>query len=78
MHGDRLPACRAQPRRHRLGAAQDDVSGISSPNVFSYSPSTTGPSYVGVQLVYPSTSAADGEAVTLSDGVALRNWFDDG
>jgi type II secretory pathway pseudopilin PulG len=54
------------------------LSGISSSSVFSYSPSATNPSYVGVTLVYPSTTAADGEAVTLSDGAALRNWFEDG
>jgi type II secretory pathway pseudopilin PulG len=60
------------------GTAKTVVNGISGPNVFTYSPSVTDPTYVGVRLVYPSTSAADGEAVTLSDGVALRNWFEDG
>jgi prepilin-type N-terminal cleavage/methylation domain-containing protein len=60
------------------GTAKTLVTGISSANVFTYSPSATNPTYVGVQLVYPSTSAADGEAVTLSDGVAVRNWFEEG
>ena len=54
------------------------LSGISSSSVFSYSPSAADPTYVGVTLVYPSTTASDGEAVTLSDGSALRNWFEDG
>lgn len=58
--------------------ARTMLSGISSASVFSYSPSATNPSYVGVTLVYPSSTAADGEAVTLSDGAALRNWFEDG
>jgi type II secretory pathway pseudopilin PulG len=49
------------------------VSGLSSPNVFTYSPSSNDPSYVGVRLVYP---AADGDdAVTLDDGVTMRNWI---
>ena len=47
------------------------ATGITGPNVFTYSPTTVDPNYVGVKLEYPG---ADGEeAVTLSDGVSLRN-----
>jgi hypothetical protein len=48
------------------------VSGLSSDNVFSYTPPTaTAPAYVGVTLALPSQGGSD--AITLSDGSALRN-----
>jgi type II secretory pathway pseudopilin PulG len=66
------------PDGNGTAPARTMLSGISSASVFSYSPATSNPSYVAVTLVYPSATAADGEAVTLSDGAALRNWFEDG
>jgi Tfp pilus assembly protein PilW len=48
------------------GSSRTFVSGLSGAEVFSYSPG-----YVGVTLVFP---AAEGEdAITLQDGVSLRN-----
>jgi Tfp pilus assembly protein PilW len=47
------------------------VSGLSSSTVFSYSPSAAAAAYVGVTLSFP---AQDGNnAITLTDGAALRN-----
>jgi len=47
------------------------VSGLSSNDVFSYSPDATDPTYVGITLVFPAENGE--EAITLTDGVALRN-----
>lgn len=47
------------------------VTGLSSGSVFTYSPSATAPSYIGVQLVFPAKSGDD--SITLTDGVTLRN-----
>jgi prepilin-type N-terminal cleavage/methylation domain-containing protein len=47
------------------------VSGLASNSVFSYSPSATAPSYVGVTLSLPAQTGHP--AITLSDGAALRN-----
>jgi prepilin-type N-terminal cleavage/methylation domain-containing protein len=53
--------------------ARTVVTGIADPAVFSYEGGSD-TTYVGVRLVFPQ---ADGEeAVTLSDGAALRNYFD--
>jgi prepilin-type N-terminal cleavage/methylation domain-containing protein len=60
----------ANPDGTGAGPSQIVVSGFSGPNAFTYSPSATDPSYVGVELVYP---ADGGDAITLEDGVALRN-----
>jgi prepilin-type N-terminal cleavage/methylation domain-containing protein len=48
------------------------VSGLSSNSVFSYSPSSGTPTYVNVTLAFPSTAGTN--AITLSDGVSLRNY----
>ena len=53
------------------GSAKTVVSGLGSPAIFTYSPSSANPTYVGVHLVFPADSGDD--AVTLDDGVALRN-----
>jgi Tfp pilus assembly protein PilV len=47
------------------------ASGLASSNVFSYvyPPESSDPSYVGVSLAFDS----EGQPVTLTDGVALRN-----
>jgi hypothetical protein len=49
------------------------VTGLDSNQLFSYTPSAADADFVAIRLVFP---AADGEeAVTLEDGVALRNSF---
>ena len=50
---------------------QQLVSGLSSSAVFGYSPDSTNPEYVTMQLVFPAQGGDD--AVTLQDGVDLRN-----
>ena len=47
------------------------VEGISGPNVFTYQGPATDPTYVGIDLVFPDGGGE--EAVTLADGVELRN-----
>ena len=47
------------------------VSGLSSSAVFGYSPTSTNPDYVTMRLVFPAEGGDD--AVTLEDGVDLRN-----
>lgn len=55
-------------------SSQTVVAGIIGPGVFSYQGLASSPDYVGIQLVFPQ---ADGdEAVTLADGVALRNYLE--
>jgi len=61
----------AQPDGSSPGAAVQVVTGLSTANVFSYSPSATAPSYVGVSLALPTAAGDNG--ITLSDGAALRN-----
>jgi type II secretory pathway pseudopilin PulG len=50
---------------------QQLVSGLSSSAVFGYSPDSTNPDYVTMRLVFPAEGGDD--AVTLEDGVDLRN-----
>ncbi|HYP55577.1 MAG TPA: hypothetical protein VEQ41_04655, partial [Solirubrobacterales bacterium] len=60
----------AQPNGSAPGAAVQVVSGLTSANVFSYTPSPpAAPTYVGVTFALD----AEGAPVTLGDGVALRN-----
>lgn len=59
----------AQPNGTAPGPAVQVASDLASNSVFSYLPSSTDPTYVGVSLAVTSNS----EPVTLSDGVALRN-----
>jgi type II secretory pathway pseudopilin PulG len=47
------------------------VSGLSTNQVFSFSPQAPGQAYVGVRLQYPAGNGDD--AITIQDGVALRN-----
>lgn len=58
-----------QPAGGQPGPSVRVVSGLTGTSVFSYSPSTTAPTYVGVSF----SIANEGEPVTLGDGVALRN-----
>jgi type II secretory pathway pseudopilin PulG len=50
---------------------QQLVSGLSNSAVFGYLPDSTNPEYVTMQLVFPAEGGDD--AVTLKDGVDLRN-----
>jgi prepilin-type N-terminal cleavage/methylation domain-containing protein len=59
----------AQPNGSAPGVTVQIASGLANTNVFSYLPDKAAPTYVGVSLSFTS----DGEPVTLSDGVALRN-----
>jgi prepilin-type N-terminal cleavage/methylation domain-containing protein len=59
----------AKPDGSEPGAAVRVAEGLVGPQVFSYSPSTTEPTYVGVSLSFSD----EGEPVTLEDGAALRN-----
>ena len=47
------------------------VSGISTASVFTYTPSATAPTYVGVKLLFPSDDGDD--SITLTDGVTMRS-----
>lgn len=47
------------------------VTGLSSNQVFTFSPQTPGQAYVGIHFVFPAQNGDD--AITLQDGVALRN-----
>jgi Tfp pilus assembly protein PilW len=47
------------------------VTGLSNPNVFTYSPSSTAPGYIGATFVFAGRNGSD--AITLSDGATLRN-----
>lgn len=53
------------------GSSRIVVDGISGPNVFTYQGGAADPTYVGINLVFPDEVGE--EAVTLTDGVELRN-----
>lgn len=59
------PAASLAPRVEQL------VEGITNSDVFGYAPSATSPGYVTMKLVFPASGTED--AVTLQDGVDLRN-----
>ena len=59
----------AQPNGSAPGPAATVASGLASTNVFSYSPSTADPGYVGVSFAVTGS----GQPFTLRDGVTLRN-----
>jgi Tfp pilus assembly protein PilW len=59
------------PGRPGTTTTQQLVSGLSSSAVFAYSPDSTNPDYVTMRLVLPAEGGDD--AVTLEDGVDLRN-----
>jgi Tfp pilus assembly protein PilW len=52
------------------GTTTQVVSGLSSGNVFTYSPDVTDPDYVGIEL---SFATQEGGPVVIADGAALRN-----
>jgi len=49
------------------------INGLSDDNVFSYSPVPATASFVGLKVVMPNRGGVPGTAVTLQDGVGLRN-----
>jgi type II secretory pathway pseudopilin PulG len=53
------------------GAPVEAIDGLSTPNVFSYLPSSAAPTFIGIHLVLDAESGDD--AITIDDGVALRN-----
>jgi type II secretory pathway pseudopilin PulG len=61
----------ANPDGTSAGAAETVASRFTGPNVFTYSPSSADADYVGVRISYPAGPGED--AITLEDGVALRN-----
>jgi prepilin-type N-terminal cleavage/methylation domain-containing protein len=63
----------AQPDGAEAGAAVQVAEGLAGAEVFSYSPSATEPSYVGVSFSF----ANEGEPVVLEDGAALRNMAEE-
>jgi type II secretory pathway pseudopilin PulG len=61
----------APPAGGTTGPAVTVVTGLSSPNVFTYTPSATAPTYITVGLTFPAAHGDD--AITLKDAAALRN-----
>lgn len=61
----------ANPDGTGAGAARTIVSGLSSGNVFSYSPDPSVPTYIGATFVFPGQNGHD--AITVSDGAALMD-----
>lgn len=61
----------ANPDGTAPAAAVQVVTGLSSSSIFSYTPSAAAPTLVTVTLPFPTQSGSN--AITLSDGAALRN-----
>jgi prepilin-type N-terminal cleavage/methylation domain-containing protein len=61
----------AQPNGSSPGPTRTVTTGLSGNAVFSYSPSSAEPTWVGITLAFPATNGDD--AVTVEDGAALRN-----
>lgn len=61
----------SKPDGTGVGPSEVVVRGISSGSVFTYSPSSAAPSFVGVSLSFPA--AAGDDSITLTDGVTMRN-----
>jgi type II secretory pathway pseudopilin PulG len=47
------------------------LTGLTTDQVFTFSPQTPGQAYVGIRLAFPAENGDD--AITIQDGVALRN-----
>ena len=64
---------RAQAKPDGTGASSSSpiVTGLSNPNVFTYTPSSTAPTYIGATFEFAGVRGHD--AITVSDGVTLRN-----
>ena len=63
----------AKPDGTSPGAAGTVVSGLSSGNVFGYSPDPSIPSFITVTFTFPGQNGHD--AITVSDGAALMDRF---
>lgn len=55
------------------GSARSVIDGLSDNNVFSYSPAPATATFVGLNVVMPNVTNIGGDAVTLRDGIGLRN-----
>jgi hypothetical protein len=53
------------------GSAAQVVAGLADTNVFAFTPRSPGQGFVSVRLAFPATTGED--AITIEDGVALRN-----
>jgi hypothetical protein len=53
------------------GTTQIVLTGLVTNQVFTFSPQTPGQAYVGIRVQFPAENGDD--AITLQDGVALRN-----
>jgi Tfp pilus assembly protein PilW len=53
------------------GPTRTVVTGLADDNVFTFSPRVPGEAYVDVRLAFPAANGDD--AITMQDGVALRN-----
>ena len=61
----------ANPDGTAASAPEIVVNGISTSSVFTYTPTATAPTYVGVKLLFPAENGDD--SITLTDGVTMRN-----
>jgi prepilin-type N-terminal cleavage/methylation domain-containing protein len=61
----------ARPDGSGAGSPRQVVTGLASNSVFGYSPSAVAPTYVSIRIQFPGERGDD--AVTLTDGAALRN-----
>ena len=61
----------SQPDGTGTAPGVEVVSGLNGSDVFEYSPSTVDPTYIGMTMAFPASGSED--AITLKDGVALRN-----
>ena len=61
----------AKPDGTGASSSQPIVTGLSNPNVFTYSPSSTAPTYIGATFAFAGSNGHN--AITVSDGVTLRN-----
>lgn len=55
------------------GSATALITGLSDNNVFSYSPALATATFVGLNVVMPNVANIGGDAITLRDGIGLRN-----
>lgn len=60
----------AQPNGSSPGPKTQVVSGLATTSVFTYVPSATNPTYIGVELAFTTQEGAD--PVVVADGASLR------
>ena len=61
----------ANPNGSGSGPAVRVVEGLADTNVFSYAPTGSAPTYLGIRIPFPAEGGDD--AITIEDGVAFRN-----